>query len=355
MCDGMECPMINTNEKAGSKTSFGDVLQQELNRSTGVDIAVGFCGLSAVQAYRPSLLKVAKRGRVRFILGMYRVDGVMPPKLQAALLDLHQELTRIPARRQDGTGVYITTVDYHGKVYIFESGHVQNIWLGSNNFSKEGLRDRLEAATRVTDASDKANIAAYVDRLCDPNCSVTIDKVLFTKKTPVTSFKNLPVEPLPENVTQVGHVELKLRPSEQTQSCLNLCFGAGRKDRFGNFTPRPWYEVELSIPAQERASPFYPKPSEVPDGKKSKRVEFTAYLTNDGQTYRKTQLSTYSDGNKALGSNPRTILGEFLKGTLEKAGVLRRGDRITNEVLDAYGRDFVVLTLLSDGSYIMTF
>lgn len=347
--------MINTNEKAGSKTSFGDVLQQELNRSTGVDIAVGFCGLSAVEAYRPSLLKVAKRGRVRFILGMYRVDGVMPPKLQAALLDLHQELTRIPARRQDGTGVYITTVDYHGKVYIFESGHVQNIWLESNNFSKEGLRDRLEAATRVTDASDKANIAAYVDRLCDPNCSVTIDKVLFTKKTPATSFKNLPYVRLPSKVTKVGEVHLKLRPSEQTQSCLNLCFGAGRKDKFGNYTPRPWYEVELSIPAEERASPYYPKPTEIPEGKKSVRVEFTAYLTHDGKTYRQTQLATYSDGNKALGSNPRTILGEFLKGTLEKAGVLRRGDLITNDVLDAYGNDSVLLTKLSDGSYILKF
>lgn len=232
---------------------------------------------------------------------------------------------------------------------------MQNIWLESNNFSKEGLRDRLEAATRVTDASDKANIAAYVDRLCDPNCSVTIDKVLFTKKTPATSFKNLPYVRLPSKVTKVGEVHLKLRPSEQTQSCLNLCFGAGRKDKFGNYTPRPWYEVELSIPAEERASPYYPKPTEIPEGKKSVRVEFTAYLTHDGKTYRQTQLATYSDGNKALGSNPRTILGEFLKGTLEKAGVLRRGDLITNDVLDAYGNDSVLLTKLSDGSYILKF
>lgn len=39
----------------------------------------------------------------------------------------------------------------------------------------------------------------------------------------------------------------------------------------------------------------------------------------------------------------------------QKAGVLRRGDLITNDVLDAYGNDSVLLTKLSDGSYILKF
>lgn len=79
------------------------------------------------------------------------------------------------------------------------------------------------------------------------------------------------------------------------------------------------------------------------------------YLTNDGKTYRVAELSTYSDGNKALGSDPRTILGEFLKGSLERAGVLRRGELITDDVLDAYGHDAVTLTLLSNGECVKKF
>lgn len=83
--------------------------------------------------------------------------------------------------------------------------------------------------------------------------------------------------------------------------------------------------------------------------------EFTAYLTHDGVTYRKASLSTYSDGNKAMGSKPRTIFGEFIKGGLESAGVLRRGEPITDEVLEAYGRDSVTLTKLTNGEYVVTF
>lgn len=84
-------------------------------------------------------------------------------------------------------------------------------------------------------------------------------------------------------------------------------------------------------------------------------MEFTAYLTHDGVTYRKASLSTYSDGNKAMGSKPRTIFGEFIKGGLESAGVLRRGEPITDEVLEAYGPDSVTLTKLTNGEYVVTF
>ncbi len=47
--------------------------------------------------------------------------------------------------------------------------------------------------------------------------------------------------------------------------------------------------------------------------------------------------------NKAMGSTPRTILGEFLKGQLEKARVLRCPEEITTETLSAYGRNDVTL------------
>ena len=54
-------------------------------------------------------------------------------------------------------------------------------------------------------------------------------------------------------------------------------------------------------------------------------------------------MQTYGDYNKAMGSTPRTILGEFLKGQLEKARVLRCPEEITTETLSAYGRNDVTL------------
>lgn len=246
-------------------------------------------------------------------------------------------------------------VDYHGKIWCFRQGVAQTVWVGSHNFSDEGLKKRLEAGTRITDQQDLAKIESFIDSLCGINCAVTIDK-LAPAAADVQSYKGLPkYTSLP--AVKATSMEIKLRPSEQPQSSLNLCFGAGRKNQQGIYTPRPWYEIELSVPKSAQTNDVYPRPlpSEIPPGKKSLRMEFTAYLTHDGVTYRKASLSTYSDGNKAMGSKPRTIFGEFIKGGLESAGVLRRGEPITDEVLEAYGRDSVTLTKLTNGEYVVTF
>lgn len=343
--------MFNTNQK----TPFSDIVAAELARSTSADIAVGYCGLTAVQQAKKALLKVAAKGRVRLVLGMYRIDGSLTNKLREELCELHRALTQIPARKNDGTGVYITTVDYHGKIWCFRQGVAQTVWVGSHNFSDEGLKKRLEAGTRITDQQDLAKIESFIDSLCGINCAVTIDK-LAPAAEDVQSYKGLPkYTSLPAG--KAASMEIKLRPSEQPQSSLNLCFGAGRKNQQGVYTPRPWYEIELSVPKSAQTNDVYPRPlpSEIPPGKKSLRKEFTAYLTHDGVTYRKASLSTYSDGNKAMGSKPRTIFGEFIKGGLESAGVLRRGEPITDEVLEAYGRDSVILTKLTNGEYVVTF
>lgn len=286
---------------------------------------------------------------------MYRIDGSLTNKLREELCELHRALTQISARKNDGTGVYITTVDYHGKIWCFRQGVAQTVWVGSHNFSDEGLKKRLEAGTRITDQQDLDKIESFIDSLCGINCAVTIDK-LAPAAEDVQSYKGLPkYTSLPAG--KAASMEIKLRPSEQPQSSLNLCFGAGRKNQQGIYTPRPWYEIELSVPKSAQTNDVYPRPlpSEIPPGKKSLRMEFTAYLTHDGVTYRKASLSTYSDGNKAMGSKPRTIFGEFIKGGLESAGVLRRGEPITDEVLEAYGRDSVTLTKLTNGEYVVTF
>ncbi len=342
--------MLNTNESP----TFEKIFSREIKRSTGVDIAVGYCGFGAVKRFHAELVRVAQKGRVRLILGMYRVDGSLPLKLRAALRALHEDLLSIPARKKDGTGVYITTVDYHGKAYIFHSGVSSTAWVGSNNFSTEGLRTRLEMCTQVENSKDLADARAFIDGLCDSVRSITIDRLGVTSG-PATTLKQLPILTRLPTDNLVGSMRIRLRPSEQPKSCLNLCFGSGRRNKQGVYMPRPWYEIELSASRQEIKDPIYPKPSILPAGKKGARVEFKAFLTNDGVRYRETSLATYSDGNKALGSNPRNILGEFIKGTLEQAGVLRRGEQITDDILAEYGRDFVILSKLEDGSYVVTF
>ena len=93
-----------------------------------------------------------------------------------------------------------------------------------------------------------------------------------------------------------------------------------------------------------------------PDGsvRKERRYRFTAYL-KDGGIYHKVDCATYSDFNKALASDERQALGEYIKGKLERQGLLKRGEPVTSETLELYGRDCITLTKLSDASYILEF
>ena len=51
----------------------------------------------------------------------------------------------------------------------------------------------------------------------------------------------------------------------------------------------------------------------------------------------------------------RQILGELIKGKLERKGCLRKFERITSDTLDEYGRKTILLKQLSDNEYILEF
>mgnify|MGYP003317720439 FL=1 len=46
--------------------------------------------------------------------------------------------------------------------------------------------------------------------------------------------------------------------------------------------------------------------------------------------------------------NARSILGELIKGKMERAGALKRYEQITKETLDVYGKDYIELKKIND-------
>lgn len=341
--------MLYTNQKVSLETA----LDNQLKKAQQVDICVGFVGLKTIEKYSPHLKSIAQKGRVRLIIGMYQTEGNFSQSLYTKLTELHQSITKAStANGITGSGVFITLEPYHGKIYVFSFGTSKLVWLGSSNFSPAGLADRLEASATISDKTEIANIQEYVDSLCNPKAATTIDKFAFTKAPNINEYDELPkIASLPSNLKLDGTMELRLNVSKQPKSALNLCFSAGRVNKAGIYTPRPWYEIELSIDKKDRANPLYPQTTNVKasitNQKEIRQCKFRAFLY-DGRYYRQTELSTYSDYNKALGSDPRSILGEFIKGQLEKAGVLRRGEKVTDETLAEYGRNSVTLARYTD-------
>lgn len=351
--------MIYTNESK-PKGSFRFLLDKHLMSATSVDICVGYCAWKTVKNYIPKLVRIAKHGRVRLILGMYRLDGALKKNLYDVLLDLHIQLKNA-SPSNTASGVYITKEDCHAKIWNFVLKDNRNsLWVGSNNFSEAGLEDRLETCVEVT-GKDLSDCQNFVASLVSKNKSVTIDKIGFSGPPKKSQLSSLPFCQLPSGVSVIGSVELPLNVDKQPRSGLNLCFGSGRMNPKGIYTPRPWYEIEISSDSSVTSNPIYPKPKNVTYSTKSngkKKINhaqiFSAYLKHEN-TYRKITLKTYSDNNKAMASAPRSVLGEFIKGNLEDAKALQQGGLVTSDVLQAYGRESITLTKLSSGEYIIEF
>ena len=128
------------------------------------------------------------------------------------------------------------------------------------------------------------------------------------------------------------------------KSNLNVFFGEGRRTPNGLIMPRHWYEVELIVPAEIATLPNYPV-------SKTAGAVFNV-ITDDGWEF---PCKVSGPNNKNFRSeNDLKILGKWIKGRLENAGVLRVGEPVTQQTLERYGRTSFTFTKLeqSDKWYI---
>ena len=338
-----------------SSNNFNSLLRSRLKSVSAIDICVGFCGKSAIDDYYDEFVRISTKGRCRIVLGMYSHEGAFGKrysKLKDVLLKLNRDL-----QNKDifGSGVFITTTDYHGKIYNLEFEDHQEIYVGSCNFSKDGLLTRREAEITVPQ-SEFQSIVKYIDDLSSSNNSILIDKLKITQQPQITGLAKLTkLKSLPSNLnSDKVSGKITLRVDEQPKSGLNLCFSSGRKDNKGFYKPRPWYEVELSVDENERNQPVYPKiPNSVVTIKGQKtnnRCVFNALLHyRNSKDYLQCTMATYSDHNKAMCSDSnRHILGEFIKSRLEKMNLISVGDLITSDVLSQYGSDYIEIERFTD-------
>ncbi len=333
--------------KKNSSDHFKDVFERNLRSPKDIDICVGFCGVDLLKKYSARFIKIAASGkRIRLIFGMYSHAGSFPKALYAELLTLQSAFQKTSSK----SCVYICTKSYHGKIYDFG----EEVWLGSSNFSRTGFKDQLEAIVKIKDDQTISQIRNYVNDLCSSGNSVSVNNVVLSGPIRRTLPTLKQYSRLPHNLV-ADHVSmsLPLRVEVQPESGLNLSRGKGRINAKGKYIPRPWYEVEISSDEVTRADPAYPKTANtattIKHQKTQNQCEFRALLY-DGICYRECLMQTYGDYNKAMGTTPRTILGEFLKGQLEKARILHCPEAVTVEMLIAYGRRDVTLTRYTDTS-----
>lgn len=337
----------NTNQFGGTLKNQFDY---ELKNTNTLTIATGYFGADIIKNYHKSFIKISKKGSVRILIGMVFHKG-LSKKQYDSLLKLDEKLIN----QNTNSGVFISTKEYHGKLYLFD----KVTFIGSSNFSHQGIAGRLECNTVINNINKRNDISSYIEFLFGQKFTKKLKEVDLHKKTQRKDLKkheDYRINEIPD-YNFIGSFDIKLRVDKQPNSSLNLHFDKGRV-RNGLYTPRPWYEVEITTTSKEQKNPLYPKSKLVKNESKSRIGYFNAYVKTGRKIY-KINMSVSSDSGKAIASSSasggRGTLGYILKTHLINKNVLKFGDRITSETLDEYGRDTLTFKKINDENYLIEF
>ena len=331
---------------ASQSQTFRDTLRREIQAATRVDIVSGYVGISSATNFGHHLVGCALRGgQVRILIGMAGTEG-LTKTTHEAWSSIHNQLQEIDSE----SGVFAYTTKIHAKVYVFSTGKEEKMFVGSQNFN-----------------FSSGNMELMLESTLHPNVESHIDYLFSDKKNllPITgvNIKGTKSDPLMRKVTsaEIFHYDVrldyrKMRLTERINlrticeknpiGSLNLYHGKGRlNSNTGFYTPRPWYEVELTLGRDN--FPGLPR-------------DFRAF-TDDGKIIEMQRRSGGPTGQPELGlkdltsKGNRQLFGEWIKGKLEQADALEVGDVIDGSTFDAYGTGQLEFYRMSDGEFFMRF
>ena len=327
---------------------FLDLIDKSIKTSTDVLIASGYVSFDIINRYKDDLFRIAsKGGRARLLIGMAFYEGLSINKL-TLLNQLSTDLSAINMCN----GVFVTfSGRFHGKIYKFSKDDQSEIYLGSSNFSRSGLSENIEATALIEESETKNKINQFLDFLFSEENAVRINKAEITVPGTANYKQRLSLETLDDlerynpddiNKTVYPYFDFPLsRIVEKEKSNLNVYFGKGRWSRStGRVQPRPWYEVELIANSLINRNPLYPQ------------GDFLGF-TDDGFII---QMRTSGDYFKNIRSKGNLcILGQWIKGKLQRKDALIPLTPVTQDTLDIYGKDTIRFYKIGEKKYFMDF
>lgn len=340
--------------------SIVDCLREQFSIATEVEIAVGYISKASLLEL-DSWIDEMNISHICLTIGMYYIEG-MPESSYRTAATLNEKWLK------NGIGEIrmVKAFKYHGKTYCFyKDGIPFAAVIGSANLGVVKLeasnRRQYEAAAVTMDADECKEISELIRRIQASNCSANISEItnMVLIREINTSLNNIDtVEQIPQSQVSLYEkyktsvsftLPLKVPMFDErnlddgkhyTKSNLNVCYAAPRNAR----KSRDWYETQLTVSKDITRMEGYPE---------KKKPFFVA--TDDGYWFK---VHTTSDGNKQFSAvGNELIMGRWIKGRLASAGLvspvndtgadIERKGMITQEMLDAYGCDQLVLTKTS--------
>ncbi|MST69700.1 NgoFVII family restriction endonuclease [Clostridiales Family XIII bacterium RF-744-FAT-WT-3] len=324
--------------------TFLDTFYDLLSRTETLDIAVGYITSDSLI----ELKKIAELNNnlssVNLTIGMHYLERFTHIQYNAA-----RELNDYLLRSGRGEVRLVTPFKYHGKLYSYSdrNGTFAGI-VGSNNLGsivESGIRT-YETSFLIDQPKEADSIKKFIYELnrkatknindCDIN-DFNENNMVLEEHENVKKITSAELAGYLAAMTSTSF-EIPIKGAEASpQSNLNVFFGKGRVAKNGLVKPRHWYEVELIVPKNVATQPGYPEA-------KTPNAIFDV-VTDDGWKFKCKVSGDYNKNFRSEGD--LKILGKWIKGRLENAGVLTVGSPVTNDTLRRYGRSTMTFTKTS--------
>ena len=314
--------------------TVGDYRTNLLNTAAKFNVATGF--ISSDSLVELKRLVDIREGSltVDLFIGMNYLEGFTELQYNT-LIDLNSYLSGNHAGK-----VYVSPhALFHGKMYSFNdaSGACLGGFIGSSNLASfMGTSQNTIESDLFFSGLDGLFIDTNINRIIQDLGTE------FDSATPITTF----LEPGTDLLKGLDYVE-KLSDDEYTaamskltdqvveiplkteeKSNLNTYFGAGKMP--GRYSPRSWYEVEIIVSKKTPNADLLPDKDSGP---------FKVITPNHYSFYCERQ-GDYSKNLRS--SKDLRILGKWIKGEMENKGVIRCGEKVTQETLNAFGKSKLV-------------
>lgn len=340
---------------------MNEVIREKIDAYNKCHFVVGYCGLSTLIDFETQILNKASKGNFSFKLhlGLAHWEG-LSEKIIVKLEDLHYKLQEYDTN----SGVWIIAKNrYHGKLYLFGNMELpQEAIVGSSNFSDQGLSKNYEVNLQTNNKellSQLHDVKTQLQENSYPFSSQNISIKGVSKKSKLKLDSITPPEDMPTS-KPIRPADFFIPLRAQPMSSLNLHFGRGRKNKkTGVITPRPYYEVEVTLQkkfwANSEATKFIPN-----------QIEKAVYwaITDTSEVFEcnfhrksgaKSDKRPLHETGGEFQSTPREALGKYLKNKLINSNCLSFGEPVTQNVLDLYGSQKIKVWKLSQNKLYLSY
>ena len=332
-------PPVRTNSQ-----TFADAFYNLLPQTEKLDIAVGYITSDSLSELQKAV-ELNHVQQLNLIIGMHYIEHFTQVEYKTAM-----KLNEFLRDNHAGEVRLVTPFRYHGKLYSFQNvnGNFAGI-IGSNNLSSivDGQNRVYESSVLIRDGNVLREMNRFIADLTEKATENIADLQIDTFKSnnSLLDGQDYVEKATPEEIAKCMNAKTDITfdiPVKDTpQSNLNVFFGKGRETMStGVVKPRHWYEAEIIVSKNITSQRGYPQAQ-------TETASFDV-ITDDGWKFKCKVSGDYSKNFRSEGD--LRILGKWLKGRLENAGVLITGEPVTNEVLNNYGRNTFSLTKTSIGN-----